>query len=99
MSYLYNTRVGFRVILNYLFSGGGGGVDCCGHLKLMPHFLLICGVCMDAIDSNSGISFSERFKTVVTALKEQKSVSNRNAANVSECRYISCNLDSMNDKH
>lgn len=52
----------------------------------MPHFLLICGVCMDAIDSNRGTSFSDRFSAVVTALKEQKSVSNRNAAKVSECK-------------
>lgn len=66
--------------------GGGGGVSDDDHLKLMPHFLLICGVCMDAMDSKSGISFSERFKVVVTALREQKSVSNRNAANVSECK-------------
>lgn len=69
-----------QLLINRL---GGGG---CHHLKLMPHFLLIWGVCMDAIDSNSGISFSERLRAVVTALKEQKSVSNRNAANVSECK-------------
>uniref|UniRef100_A0A1A9WCW8 Uncharacterized protein n=1 Tax=Glossina brevipalpis TaxID=37001 RepID=A0A1A9WCW8_9MUSC len=62
--------------------------DVC-YLKLIPHFLLICGVCIDAIDSNSGTSFSERFNAVVTAFSEQKSVSNKKAAKVSEWKVTS----------
>jgi len=56
------------------------------HLKLIPHLRLILGVCIYAIDSNSGTSFSESCRGFVMSLRRQGSVSSRNAANVSDCR-------------
>lgn len=65
----------------------------------MPYFFVTCGECMDATESNNGTSLADRLSADVTAFSEQNSVANKNAANVSDCKYISCNFDSMNDMH
>lgn len=69
------------------------------YLKLMPYFFVTCGEWMDATDSNNGTSFADRLSADVTAFSEQNSVASKNAASVSDCKYISCNFDSMNDMH
>lgn len=67
------------------------------HLKLTPYFLVTCGECIDATESKSGTSFSDRFRADVTVLSEQNSVASKKAASVSDCRYSSCSFDSMKD--
>lgn len=42
---------------------------------------------------------ADRLRADVTVLSEQNSVANRKAANVSDCRYISCSFASRNDMH
>lgn len=52
----------------------------------MPYFLVTCGECMDATESNKGTSFADKFSAVVTVFSEQNSVARRNAAKASDCR-------------
>ncbi len=54
---------------------------------------------MEAIDSKSGISLADKSSVFRSVLIVQNSVSNRKAARVSDCKYISFNFDSMKDMH
>lgn len=69
------------------------------HRKDIPYFLATCGEWMEAMDISSGISLTDKFKVVVSMFNEQNSVSIRKVASVSDCRYISLNFDSINDRH
>lgn len=65
----------------------------------MPYFLVTCGECTEATDNNNGTSLGDRLSAEVTVFSEQNSVANKNAASVSDCKYISCSFNSMNDMH
>lgn len=65
----------------------------------MPYFFATWGEWIDAIDISRGISLADRSSSFVKVFSVQNSVSNKNAANVSDCKYISLSLDSINDMH
>lgn len=52
----------------------------------MPYFLVTCGECIDATDSNRGTSLSVKLRVDVTVLSEQNSVVSKNSAKVSDCK-------------